>query len=71
LVSLKVLPSTFNQPNQEYVVRIGNNFVKRNDTNEPMIGNELFSFGDPAVNLSLNLYTGNYPYRSFIKVFVK
>ena len=34
VISLNVFPGTFNQPNQKYVVRIENNFVKRNDTNE-------------------------------------
>ncbi len=33
VISLTVLPSTFNQPNKEYVVYIESNFVKQKDTN--------------------------------------
>ena len=38
MVSLDVLSSTFNAQNAEYRVRISPNFVKSNNTNEPMLG---------------------------------
>ena len=38
VVSLNVLPSTFNTQNSEYHVYIYSNFVKSNDSNEPMFG---------------------------------
>ncbi len=66
VISLTVLPSTFNQPNKTYAVYIENNFVKQKDTNEPMIGNEItlgFSInytGEPLVDFNWKLYTGNY-----------
>src|SRR6266542_1569019 len=37
-VSLNVLSSTFNTQNTEYHISISSNFVKNNDSNEPMIG---------------------------------
>jgi hypothetical protein len=72
VVSLKVLPSTFNQPNQEYVVRIESNFVKQNNTNEPMIGNEFLTgiAGKSLIDLNWKLSTGNYQlfYRFFFLI---
>src|ERR1043166_8136244 len=64
VISLKVLPSTFNQPNQIYAVNIESNFVKQNDTNEPMIGNEQVNLnnlytGEPLVDFNWKLHTGN------------
>ena len=37
-LSLSVLPSTFNQPNSAYYVKINANFVKQNNTLEPLSG---------------------------------
>src|SRR3954470_16305212 len=36
IVSLNVLPSTFNVPNSEYHVYISSNFVRHNNSNEPI-----------------------------------
>jgi hypothetical protein len=36
IVSLNVLPSTFNVPNSEYHVYIAGNFVRHNNSNEPI-----------------------------------
>ena len=36
LVTVKVLPSTFSIPNSEYHIYIGPNFVKYNETDEPI-----------------------------------
>ncbi|CAG8651380.1 2949_t:CDS:2, partial [Funneliformis caledonium] len=49
-VSIKLLRSTFNQPNKKYMIYIESNFVKQSDTNEPIIGIEPFVW---------NLYTEN------------
>ncbi|CAG8681071.1 2395_t:CDS:10 [Gigaspora margarita] len=37
-VIVKVLPSTFNEPNSHYYVVVENNFVKRSDSNEALLG---------------------------------
>ncbi|CAG8518794.1 14411_t:CDS:2, partial [Cetraspora pellucida] len=37
-VIIQVLPSTFNEPNSLYYVVIENNFVKRSDSNEALLG---------------------------------
>jgi len=37
-VSLNVLSSTFNIQNGEYHISISSNFVKSNDSNDPMVG---------------------------------
>ncbi|CAG8545207.1 11173_t:CDS:10 [Dentiscutata erythropus] len=37
-VIINVFPSTFNEPNSLYYVAIENNFVKRSDTNEALLG---------------------------------
>ena len=50
-ISIKVLLSTFNQPNKEYFVWIKTNFVKQNGTNEPIDGLQA---------LGWRLLTGNY-----------
>ena len=38
IISLSVLPSTFNQPNSKYYVKIDANFVKQSNTLEPLLG---------------------------------
>ena len=37
-LSLTVLPSTFNQPNSVYYIKINADFVKHNTTLEPLLG---------------------------------
>ncbi|RIB22185.1 hypothetical protein C2G38_2243465 [Gigaspora rosea] len=37
-VIIEVLPSTFNEPNSHYYVVVENNFVKRSDSNEALLG---------------------------------
>ncbi|CAG8550524.1 12249_t:CDS:2, partial [Funneliformis mosseae] len=49
-VSIKLLRSTFNQPNKEYMIYIESNFVKQSETHEPIIGIKPFVW---------NLYTEN------------
>src|SRR5437667_12425058 len=38
ILSLTVLPSTFNQPNSVYYIKINADFVKHNTTLEPLLG---------------------------------
>lgn len=49
-ILLSVLPSSFNQPNSKYYVKVDSNFVKKNDTLEPLLGisksNWIFSTGN-------------------------
>ena len=38
ILSLTVLPSTFNKPNSNYYIKIDAGFVKQNTTSEPILG---------------------------------
>jgi hypothetical protein len=38
ILSLSVLSSTFNQPNSTYYIKVDANFVKQNNTLEPLSG---------------------------------
>ena len=44
ILSLSVLPSTFNQPDSIYYVKIDTNFVKQNNTLEPLPGISKFKW---------------------------
>jgi hypothetical protein len=61
-LSLTLLPSTFNQPDSVYYVKIDADFVKRSKTSEPLLGilknKWIFttSMLNISISLSLNIY---------------
>ena len=60
LVTVNVLPCTFSVPNSAYYISIGSNFVKNNETNEPI---------NKLPHTSWILHTGIYYFIYFIIFF--
>ena len=53
-LSLSVLPSTFNQPNSTYYIKIDADFVKHNTTLEPLLGISKYKWTFFTGNSTLN-----------------